>query len=362
MIKVAGMLLLLNFQILLPTASSEAAELDSLFFFLVALCGTVATLIIIFILYFVVKYRRRTPDQLALSGRSYRTLELAWTLIPFAIFLFIFYWGAKLYFNLMTPPEDAIEINMVGRQWMWKVRHPEGQREINTLHVPLGRPVKLTIASQDVIHSFFVPAFRIHLDVVPGRYRTIWFKATETGTFHLFCSQYCGTQHSGMKGDVVVMQPEEYARWLNSGSEGSAASEGQKLFRQLSCNTCHTGDSTARAPFRGDLYGKQVNLQGGDTVLADDNYIRQSIVDPEARIVAGYKPIMPTFKGQVDEEQIMLLISFIRSLKEGREQIPPVSDPAGPQPSPVGDAIRQSETNANSGNQPWINANSTDQK
>jgi cytochrome c oxidase subunit 2 len=337
----------LQLQLTPPAASTEAAKLDTFFFFMVALCGSIALLIAVLVVYFAVRYRRRTPEQIALSGRSSRVLEIGWTVIPLGIFIFIFYWGAELYFSTTRAPVDSIPIDVVGKQWMWKFQHAEGQREINTLHVPLGRPVKLTVASQDVIHSFFVPAFRIHLDAVPGRYRTIWFQPTQVGTFHLFCSQYCGTQHSGMIGEIVVMPPDEYARWLTSSPEGSTASEGEKLFRQLSCNSCHTGDASARAPFLGDLYGQTVSLQSGDTVRADENYIRESIVDPQAKIVAGYKPIMPTFQGRLDEEQLMQLIAFIRSLRAGRQQIPPVSNPAGPQPSPVEDAVRQSQTGGN---------------
>lgn len=350
------MLMAFPFRLLPPAASSEAARLDTFLYFMIALCGSIAAVIAILIVYFAVRYRRRTPDQIALTGRSSRILEVSWTLIPLAIFIFIFYWGAELYFSATRAPEGSLEINVVGKQWMWKFQHPEGQREIDTLHVPVGRPVKLILASQDVIHSFFVPAFRIHLDAVPGRYRTIWFKPTEVGSFHLFCSQYCGTQHSGMVGEIVVMQPEDYANWLASGSEGSTASEGEKLFRQLACNACHTGDASARAPFLGDLYGQAVSLQNGSTVRADENYIRESVLDPQARVVAGYKPIMPTFQGQIDEEQMMQLIAFIKSLSTGRKQIPPVSNPTGPQPSPVQDAIRQSgsdrasDANAAAGN------------
>ena len=351
MTPITGTLLALQLRLSPPAASTEAAKVDSLFYFMVALCGSVALIIAVLVVYFAVKYRRRTHPQIALTGRFSRLLEIGWTVVPLAIFIFIFYWGAELYFSQSRAPEGSLEIDVVGKQWMWKFQHPEGQREINTLHVPLGRPVKLTVASQDVIHSFFVPAFRIHLDAVPGRYRTIWFQPTQVGTFHLFCSQYCGTQHSGLVGEIVVMPPDEYARWLTSSPEGSIASEGEKLFRQLSCNACHTGDASARAPFLGDLYGQTVSLQSGYTVRADENYIRESIVDPQSKIVAGYKPIMPTFQGRIDEEQMMQLVAFIKSLSTGRQQIPPVSNPAGPQPSPVEDAVKQS---AGPGN---VNAN-----
>ncbi|HKC62012.1 MAG TPA: cytochrome c oxidase subunit II [Pyrinomonadaceae bacterium] len=330
------------------SASTEAHRVDSLFYFLLGLCGFVATGVIILIIYFAIKYRRRTEDQLALSSSSPQWVELSWTIIPLLIFIGIFIWGARVYFALARPPENAIEINVVAKQWMWKFQHPEGQREINELHVPVNRPVKLTLVSEDVIHSFFVPAFRIHQDVLPltpGRpYRTIWFEATETGRFHLFCSQYCGTQHSGMIGEVIVMEPRDYERWLASGGEGSLASMGQKLFRQLACNECHSGNAQARGPSLDGLYGNTVALQNGETVRADENYLRESILNPRAKIVAGFQPIMPTFQNQLDEEQVLELIAYIKSLGTEREQVPPVSQPAGPQPSPVQGAIKQSES------------------
>jgi cytochrome c oxidase subunit 2 len=199
-----------------------------------------------------------------------------------------------------------------------------------------------------VIHSFYVPAFRIHQDVLPispGRpYRTVWFEATRTGHFHLFCSQYCGTQHSGMVGEIVVMEPADYQRWLASGGEGSLASMGQKRFRQLACNECHSGNAQARGPSLDGLYNSTVALQSGETVRADESYIRESILNPRARVVAGFQPIMPTFQNQLDEEQILELIAYIKSLGTEREQVPPVSQPAGPQPSPVQGAIRQSDS------------------
>ena len=334
---------------LLPeSASTEAHRVDSLFYFLLGLCGFVAAGVIILVTYFAVKYRRRTEGQLAQPSSSPMWVELSWTIIPLIIFIGIFVWGARAYFALARPPQEAIEINVVAKQWMWKFQHPEGQREINELHVPVNRPVKLTLVSEDVIHSFYVPAFRIHQDVLPvspGRpYRIIWFEATKTGHFHLFCSQYCGTQHSGMVGEVVVMGPADYQRWLASGGEGSLASMGQKLFRQLACNECHSGNAQARAPSLDGLYGSAVALQSGETTRADESYIRESILAPRARIVAGFQPVMPTFQNQLDEEQILELIAYIKSLGTEREQVPPVSQPAGPQPSPAQGAIRQSES------------------
>jgi cytochrome c oxidase subunit 2 len=332
---------------LLPdAASTEAHRVDTLFYFMLALCGFVAAGVCVLVVFFAVKYRRRTEDQLALPTRSPKWVEVTWTVLPLVIFIGIFVWGARVYFALARPPRNAIEINVVAKQWMWKFQHPEGQREINELHIPVNEPVKLTLASEDVIHSFYVPAFRIHQDVLPvspGRpYRTVWFEATKTGSFHLFCSQYCGTQHSNMVGQIVVMSAADYQRWLTSGGEGSLASMGQKLFRQLACNECHSGTAQARAPALDGLYGSTVALQDGTTVLADESYIRESILDPRAQVVAGFQPIMPTFQNQLDEEQVLELIAYIKSLGTEREEVPPTSPPAGPQPSPVEGAIRSS--------------------
>ena len=336
--------LALLFPLLPDAASTEAHRVDALFLFMLALCGFVAAGVCVLVVFFAVKYRRRTEGQLALPSNAPRWVELTWTILPLLIFLGIFVWGARVYFALARPPRDAVEINVVAKQWMWKFQHPEGQREINVLHVPVNRPVKLTLASEDVIHSFYVPAFRIHQDVLPvspGRpYRTVWFEATKTGSFHLFCSQYCGTQHSGMVGEIVVMAAADYQRWLASGGEGSLASMGQKLFRRLACNECHSGTAEARAPALDGLYGSTVALQDGTTLRADESYIRESILDPRARTVAGFRPIMPTFQNQIDEEQVLELIAYIKSLGPEREQVPPVSPPAGPQPSPVEGAIR----------------------
>ena len=330
---------------LFPTAAStEAENVDALFIFMLALCGFVTLVIVTLIIYFSVRYRRRSENQLAQWAGSVSWLEWTWTIVPFLIFIGIFLWGVKLYFGAIRPPPEAIEINVVAKQWMWKFQHPEGQREIDELHIPVGRPVKLRLISQDVIHSFFVPDFRIHRDVLPGRYLYVWFEATKPGRYHLFCSQYCGTQHSGMVGYVYVMEPAEYEHWLTGGGDGSLASQGQKLFRQLACNTCHTGDASARGPALDNLYGSSVQLQDGTTVTADESYLRESILNPRAKIAAGFQPIMPTFQNQVDEAQVLLLIDYIKSLGSVRQEVPPVSAPQGPQPSPVEGAIKSSES------------------
>ena len=239
-------------------ASDHAERVDALFLFLLAITGAVALLVTMVILYFVVRYRRRPGGSSTPRIVGSLWLESLWSGTPLLVFLFMFAWGATLYFALTQPPADAMEIYIVGKQWMWKAQHPEGQREINELHVPVGKAVKLTLTSEDVIHDFGVPAFRLKIDVLPGRYVHTWFRATKTGTYHLFCDQYCGTNHAGMVGSIVVMETAEYERWLNGHAEGSMALEGRKLFLKLQCVSCHTGDSRARAPVLEDLFGREV--------------------------------------------------------------------------------------------------------
>ncbi len=298
-----------------PQASTYAAREDALFFFLVAVTVFFVSLIFLSIIVFAIRYRRRSPKDRPRPTREPLALELTWSLIPLGLAVVMFVWGAYLYFFASRPPASAMEIAVVGKQWMWRVQHPDGPREINELHVPLGRPVKLTMTSEDVIHSFFVPAFRIKRDVVPGRYVTAWFEATRTGEYHLFCSQYCGTQHSGMIGRVVVMEPAEYEQWLRGGGASlSLAAQGEILFRRLACAACHRPDNTGRGPSLVGLFGRPVKLEGGGTATADEAYIRESILLPQAKTVAGFPPIMPTFKGQISEEGILQLIAYIKSL------------------------------------------------
>ncbi|MFI5364142.1 MAG: cytochrome c oxidase subunit II [Candidatus Binatia bacterium] len=298
-------------------ASTVASDVDHLFFFLVAVSTFFATLIAVLVVTFAIKYRRRSAADRPKAIEGALALELTWSLIPFAIAMIMFVWGASLYVRLRQPPDNAMQIFVVGKQWMWKIQHMEGQREINELHVPVGRPVKLTMTSEDVIHSFFVPAFRIKQDVLPGRYTTTWFQATKPGVYHLFCAEYCGTQHSGMIGWVTVMEPAEYETWLSGGAKKSLASSGETLFQQLGCITCHRGDSGGRGPVLQGLFGKTVQLQSGATVKADEGYVRESILDPQAKIVAGFQPIMPTFKGLVSEEGLLQLIAYIKELGSG---------------------------------------------
>jgi cytochrome c oxidase subunit 2 len=292
-----------------------AWRVDALYFFLLAISAFFGLLIAGLIVYYAVKFHRRTPDQIGTQIHGGMALEVTWTVIPLMITMVIFVWGASVYFAMARPPEETLNVYVVGKQWMWKFQHLDGQREINELHVPVGRAVKLITTSEDVIHDFFVPAFRVKADVLPGRYVNIWFQATKPGRYRIFCAEYCGTRHSGMTGEVIVMEPSEYQTWLSGGaSEGSLASAGAKLFQDLACNTCHRPDAQGRGPVLEGLFGKTVTLQSGETVTVDEAYVRESILQPSAKITAGFQPIMPTFQGLVSEEQLLELIEYIKSL------------------------------------------------
>lgn len=323
-----------NFALFPERASTVAGEVDALYLFLVAVSVFFAVLIAALVVVFAVKYRRRSEEERPPGIHGSLALELAWTIIPFGISMIMFVWGAKVYVTLAVPPPNAIEVFVVGKQWMWKLQHLEGKREINELHVPVGQPIKLTMTSEDVIHSFYVPAFRIKQDVIPGRYTTAWFEATRTGTYHLFCAEYCGTEHAKMVGRVVVMEPAEYQNWLagNAGAAAAAvpaakpedpqatmAAAGAELFKKLGCVSCHRAQASPLGPSLANLFGHTVSLQDGTTVVADEDYIRESILNPQAKIVAGYQPIMPTFKGLVTEEQLMQLLAYIKTGKAGAE-------------------------------------------
>jgi cytochrome c oxidase subunit 2 len=295
-------------------ASSFANNVDALYIFLIAVTGFFTLVIFVMIGVFAVKYKQRAGGRATQIEGSY-ALEATWTLIPFGLFMMMFVWGAAVYMKEVQPPANAMDVFVVGKQWMWKTQHPEGVREINQLHVPVGRDVKLTMISQDVLHSFYIPAFRVKHDVIPGRYTTLWFHPVKTGTYHLFCAEYCGTLHSGMIGEVVVMDPSDYAKWLSGGSaQDSMASTGEKLFQQLGCATCHRSDTQGRGPNLAGVYGKQQLLDNGQTVPVDDNYVRESILNPGVKVVSGFKPIMPTFNGIVSEEQLLSLIAYVKSL------------------------------------------------
>src|SRR5579872_3948769 len=297
-------------------ASANAPEVDHLYYFLIGVSVVMTVLIFAAVAIFAIKYRRKSEDEIPKPIEGSLKLEITWSILPFLVMLVMFGWGAKIFYDAYTPPKDAYLIYAVGKQWMWKIQYPEGQREINELHVPTGRPVRIRVASEDVIHSFFIPAFRVKHDVVPGHYDDVWFTATKPGRYHIFCAEYCGTEHSGMNGWVTVMTPNDFQNWLTSGgAEGSMAAQGEKLFQQLGCSTCHLSDEQGRCPILRGVYGSQVLLDDGKTVLADDAYIRESILNPNAKIVAGFsKDVMPTFQGQVTEENLLQLIEYVKSL------------------------------------------------
>ena len=290
--------------------------MDALFGFILLTCLFFAVLVTLLAIYAAFKYRRTSPGEVGSTVEGNLPLEIGWTVIPLAISMVMFAWGAVVYVNFRTAPRDTLNIYVVGKQWMWKLQQPNGKREINELHVPVNRDIKLIMGSEDVIHDFYVPAFRAKMDVVPGRYNTLWFGPTKIGRYHFFCSQYCGTNHAVMGGWVTVMDPAEYAAWLSDeAGDVNPASAGEKLFTQLACVTCHLGNGTGRAPSLNGVYGGKVLLSDGTTVTADDAYIRESILQPKAKIVAGYQPVMPTFQGLVSEEQILNLTAYIKSLQ-----------------------------------------------
>lgn len=300
-------------------ASTVAGSIDLLFWFMTALTVFFVVVIAGLIVLFTIQYRRRSESEIPKQISGSTRLEIGWTLPLFGLSMIVFVWGAVLYTDIAQPPEDALEIYVVGKQWMWKLYHPDGQQEINELHVPVGRPIQLTMTSQDVIHSFFVPAFRVKQDVIPGRYSTLWFEATETGTFHLFCTEYCGTEHAGMVGSVTVLEEDDYQEWLSGeGSDtvgmGSPRDAGEQLFTDLSCSGCHRLEGNGPGPSLVGIFGESVQLTSGETIVVDENYIRTSIINPTAQIHAGFEPIMPTYEGQVSEEQILQLITYIRAL------------------------------------------------
>jgi cytochrome c oxidase subunit 2 len=299
-----------------PSASSVSVEMDLLYLFITAVCAFFTVVVTAVMVVFTVKYRRRQPDDVGADIHGSLLLELVWTFIPFVLSMIMFVWGASLFYRLSVPPRDSMDVYVVGKQWMWKIQHPEGVREINELHVPIGRNVRLTIGSEDVIHDFFIPAFRVKIDAVPGRFTTMWFNATVPGSYHIFCSQYCGTKHAGMIGQVIAMEPQDYEAWLAGGrTTGTPAQNGERLFTEFQCVTCHKADSTGRGPSLLGVFGNVVQLSDGRKVVADDNYVRESIMNSQAKVVQGFQPIMPVFQGMVSEENLMQLIAYIKTLK-----------------------------------------------
>jgi cytochrome c oxidase subunit 2 len=309
-----------EFKLFPDQASTLASQIDWLYAFLVAVSLFFSVLIFVLVGYFAIRYRRGTKADRSNPVHGHHALELAWTIIPLALAMVMFFWGASLFIKAQRTPDGAFEIYVLGKQWMWKMAHPSGRREINELHVPIGRPIKLTMTSEDVIHSFFVPAFRMKMDVIPGRYTTAWFEATMLGEFRLFCSEYCGTNHSKMGGKVVVMPQADYERWLTGGASSEPPEIlGERLFQKLACVTCHRADGGGRGPSLNGVFGTQVALQSGRSVLANEDYVRESILDPKAKLVKGWDPVMPTFSGQLGEEGVIQLIAYLKSIGKKRQ-------------------------------------------
>lgn len=309
-----------DFPLFPESASTFAPKVDALYFFSLAITAVFTLLIFVGVLFMFVKYRQTADNQVGEPIHGSTLLEIIWSVIPFLITMALFFWGAIVFVEGMEVPKDAREYLVTGKQWMWKIQHPEGHREINTLHVPVGEKIKLTMTSEDVIHSFFVPAFRVKQDVLPGRYTQLWFEATKTGEFHLFCTEYCGAEHSQMIGTVTVMEQDEYQEWLSGGIVGSTpVASGQELFQQYACNTCHASDDSLRGPSLNGIAGHGVELADGSTLDRDNNYLRESILRPSSKLVAGYQNLMPTYQGQISEEGVSHLIAYIRSLGDGPE-------------------------------------------
>jgi cytochrome c oxidase subunit II len=305
---------LTHFALFPPEASKIAPDVDALYFFLILISVAGMAIVIALVTGFSILYRKeRNPEATQIEGST--LLEATWTIIPLALFMVCFVWGALLYFRIYDPPTNAMNIYIVGKQWMWKAEHPGGQHEINSLHVPTGKPIQLTMISQDVFHSFSIPAFRVKREVIPGRYTTVWFEATTPGTYHLFCTQYCGTLHSQMIGEVTVMKPEDYEAWTAGSTSGmSLAQNGERLFASLGCNSCHSGNAAARGPNLAQVYESRVPLLNGSYAFVDDAFLRDSILNPSMHQTAGFAQIMPTYQGQISEEGLIDLVEYIKTL------------------------------------------------
>ena len=313
---------------LLPRASANAAEVDYLILALLLASCLVLALVFGLVLIYASKYRADARVDRGKPGQKTWRLEISWTIATFVVFFGLFLWGADLYIRLFQPPRDALQIYVVGKQWMWKVEHQSGQREINALHLPIGRAIQLVLTSEDVIHDFSVPAFRIKHDVLPGRYETLWFQVEKAGVYHLFCTQFCGEGHASMIGEIVAMSPLDFEDWLGQTASGSGAHEsmaaaGEVLFTRFGCSGCHgkggvggkQSETGIDAPPLAGLYGEKVTLESGAVVTVDDSFIRDCIMSPEKQRVAGYPPIMPSFAGQLEEEKLLRVIAYIKSLK-----------------------------------------------
>lgn len=296
-------------------ADAGAVAVDEVAFAILVICGFLACAVFLAVVVCLYKYRSGTTAERSKPPESHLPMEISWVVISLILSVLMFVMGARVYYNQRVVPKDALEIEVVGRQWMWKIRHPGGRREINTLHLPLGTKVKLKMISRDVIHSFYLPDFRDKHDVLPGRYTELWLQPNKLGHFTLECSEYCGTDHSRMGGEVIVMPPQEYERWQANSPE-TAAERGHRLFRKMACDSCHEyqdGQVTSGAPVLDGIYGNTVGLEGGGSVVVDDDYLRRSILEPKAQVVAGFDPIMPTYQGRLSEEELLDLLAYLRS-------------------------------------------------
>ncbi len=306
-----------------PSASASAAETDYLILAFTVLTLMLVVPIFIGVTVFAIRYRDGTKVNRRHTDKRDRMLELGWMLIPFTLTLIFFVWGARIFMDHKNPPANATRVEAIGRQWMWKFQHPGGQAEINNLHVPTGEPILINMISQDVIHSLYIPAMRIQMETLPGRYTQLWFQADRPGTYRIFCSEFCGTDHSVMDGLLTVMTPADYATWLaHAGSDGSLAEAGKRLFSSYGCSGCHLGTSTVRAPSLAGLYGQPVPMEAGGVITADATYLRDKILNPDHNKIAGYKQAMPVFKDIIPEDDLTRLVAYIKQSGTPAEQTP----------------------------------------
>ena len=303
-----------NIPMLPDTASTFAAKVDPFYWALSVFTLVFTAAVVVIFLYLGFKYRQ-TPGRPSRHGES-MAIELTWSIIPAILAVGIFAWGAWIYFDYSNIPPNTYDVSVVGKQWMWKLQHPNGRREVNQLTVPVGQPVKLTMTSQDVLHDFYVPAFRVKQDVIPARYTTLWFEATKPGTYPLFCAEYCGTEHSTMGGEVHVLSDADFTKWLGGETGLTPVESGQALFQQMGCVTCHAAGDGSRGPALDGIMGTTIAITGGTTVAVDEEYLRESILNPGAKIVDGYAPLMPNFANQLSEDDVATLIAYIKSLTE----------------------------------------------
>lgn len=303
-----------------PIASAYAGKVDWLVFGFSGVMVFFVLPVFVLLALFVFRYRKGTRVPRNHRPVGSMPVEMAWIAIPFVAAMGLYLAATRLYYEARTPPADALELQVVAKQWMWKVQHPGGQREINSLHVPSGRPVKLNMISQDVIHSLYLPALRLKQDLLPGRYTQLWFEADKNGRYDAYCAEYCGTNHSHMRARLIILPPREYERWLaQAGTALSLASQGEVLFRQFGCSGCHGAAAVAHAPPLDNLYGRRVALDSGESVVADDGYLRDSILLPHKQVVAGFAPIMPSFANVLDEEAVLRLVAYIKTLGRAGE-------------------------------------------